>query len=99
MLFIFWWTVLSTENAFVSLNHFCFPIRLLQTDCLQSKVCSKYALNLNNTGKVISLQHTFVLHTPSCAALLHFVASEVEDIVAADCCEQLRPTYSYLLRI
>jgi hypothetical protein len=99
MWFIFWWTVLSTENALVSPNHFCFPIRLLQTDCLQSKVCSKYALNWNSTGSVISLQHAFVLCTPSCAALLHFVASEVEDIVAADCCDQLRPTHAYLLRI
>lgn len=73
-----------------------FPIRLLQTECLQSKVCSKYALNLNNTGKVISLQHAIVLCTPSCAALLHFVTSEVEDIVAADCCDQLRPTHIHI---
>jgi hypothetical protein len=99
MRFIFWWTVLSTENAFVSPNHFCFPIRLLQTVYLQSKVCCKKALNLNNTGKVISLQHAFVLCTPSCAALLHFVACEVEDIIAADCCDHLRPTHSYLLRV
>jgi len=73
-------------------THFCFPIRLLQTECLQSKACSKYAVNLNNTCEIIPLQDAFVLCTPSYAALLHFVASEVEDIVTADCCDQLRPT-------